>query len=158
MQNIRCRPSEPRHPSAKYNRKFYSNFWRILSEKRIFLAQKYRSWVKISKIATIRLFNTVRSIGSPIFMSFRQRNRCDLYWRHFFVSKKSKTPQPRLEMTTHNGKPMVSHRLGREIWGNFGFFGQKKWRHTDKHDWGREKIQDFGRNFSNFYGLRGKQP
>ena len=126
MQNTRCRRSEPRHPLAKYNRKFYSNFWRILSEKRIFLAQKYRSWVKISKIATIRLFNTVRWVGSPIFMSFRQRNRCDLDWRHFFVSENPKACQIWPGMTTRNGKPMVSHRLGREVWEILRFFGQEK--------------------------------
>ena len=83
MQNIRCRPSEPRHPLAKYNRKFYSNFWRILSEKHIFSVQKSRSWGKISKIATILLLNTLGWIGSPIFISFRQRNRWDQIWRHF---------------------------------------------------------------------------
>ena len=75
MQNTRCRPSEPRHPLTNYNRKFYSNFCRILREKLIFSVQKYRRWVKISKIATILLYNTVRWIGSPIFMSFGQRNR-----------------------------------------------------------------------------------
>ena len=128
MQNIRCRPSEPRHPLAKYNRKFYSNFWRILSEKRIFLAQKSRSWVKISKIATKLLHNPLRWIGSPIFMPFRQRNRCELDWRHFFVSENPKSSQIWPGMTTRNGKPMVSHRLGREVWEILRFFGKKSRR------------------------------
>ena len=125
MQNIRCRPSEPRHPSAKYNRKFYSNFWRILSEKRIFSVQKSRSWGKISKIATIRLFNTVRSIGSPIFMSFRQRNRCDLYWRLFLAKKSQNFLNFSPESVTNHWFPIVSGHLKSGL-GGFGFFRNEK--------------------------------
>ena len=125
MQNIRCRPSEPRHPSAKYNRKFSSNFWRILSEKRIFSVQKSRSWGKISKIATIRLFNTVRSIGSPIFMSFRQRNRCDHYWRLFLAKKSQNFLNFSPESVTNHWFPIVSGHLKSGL-GGFGFFRNEK--------------------------------
>ena len=108
MQNIRCRPSEPRHPLAKYNRKFYSNFWRILGGKRIFSAQKSRRGVRISKIATILLFNTGRWVGSPIFMSFRQRNRCDLDWRLFLAKKSQNFPNFSPESVTYHWFPIAS--------------------------------------------------
>ena len=125
MQNIRCRPSEPRHPLAKYNRKFYSNFWRILGEKRFFSVQKSRRGVRISKIATILLFNTGRWVGSPIFMSFRQRNRCDLYWRLFLAKKYQNFLNFSPESVTNHWFPIVSGHLKSGL-GVFWFFRNEK--------------------------------
>ena len=125
MQNIRCRPSKPRHPLAKYNRKFYSNFWRILSEKRIFSVQKSRSWGKISKIATILLLNTLGWIGSPIFMSFRQRNRWDQIWRLFFSKKSKISPNFSPKSEVYHWFPIVGGHLKSGL-GSFGFFRNEK--------------------------------
>ena len=116
----------PPAPLDQVQWKSNRDFWRIFGENLDFSTKKYRRWVKISKIGSTVFFNTVRWIGSPIFMSFRQRNRCDLYWRLFFIQKYSPKSRNTLEMPTYNGYPIVCRRHGRAFSRNWWFFDQKK--------------------------------
>ena len=111
----------PPAPLDQVQWKSNRDFWRIFGENLDFSTKKYRRWVKISKIGSTVFLNTVRWIGSPIFMSFRQRNRCDLYWRLFLAKKSSVSTKCSPVSATYYGIPIVSGHLERvsKFWGIF---------------------------------------
>ena len=120
MQNIRSRPSEPRHPLINRNRKSNSNFWLIFGEKHDFFDPTIFFQTKNQKSASREFLSTARSIGSPIFMPFRQRNRCEKFWRNKIAEKSKNLPKSPPESASYYGLP----HCARVSQVGFGFFGR----------------------------------